>query len=106
MNILSYIDSTGQWVELGFASLGLTVLGALCVWLRGIFWLAPAIGFSIFLHGAAYLHVRDNLLNGNQSPGNVGVPFSFHLLIPTAVLMLSTAFVRMAGFSVPAASDR
>ena len=106
MNSLSYIDSTGQWVELGFASLGLTVLGALCVWLRGIFWLAPAIGFSIFLYGAAYLHVRDHLLNGNLSPGNVGVPLSFDLLIPTAVLMLSIAYVRMGGFSVPAASDR
>ena len=35
-------------IELGFASLGLSVLGALCVWLRGVFWLAPAIGFSIF----------------------------------------------------------
>ena len=84
-------------VELGFASLGLGVLGVLCIWLRGTFWLAPAIGRSIFLYGAAYVHLRDITAHGNLSPGNAGVPLVFDLLIPTIVLGLLIAHVRLGG---------
>ncbi len=85
-------------VELGFASLGLGVLGVLCIWLRGTFWLAPAIGRSIFLYGAAYVHLRDIAAHGNLSPGNAGVPLLFDLVIPTIVLGLLVAHVRLGGF--------
>jgi hypothetical protein len=85
-------------LELGFASLGLGVLGALCIWLRGTFWLAPAIGFPIFLYGAAYVHLRDIAAHGNLSPGNAGIPLVFDLLIPTIVLGLCVAYARLGGF--------
>ncbi len=84
-------------VELGFASLGLGVLGVLCIWLRGTFWLAPAIGRSIFLYGAAYVHLRDIATHGNLSPGNAGFPLVFDLLIPTIVLGLLVAHARLGG---------
>ncbi len=84
-------------VEMGFASLGLGVLGVMCIWLRGTFWLAPAIGRSIFLYGAAYVHLRDIAAHGNLSPGNAGVPLVFDLVIPTIVLGLLVAHVRMGG---------
>ncbi len=84
-------------VEMGFASLGLGVLGVLCIWLRGTFWLAPAIGRSIFLYGAAYVHLRDIVTHGNLSPGNAGIPLVFDLLIPTIVLGLLVAHARLGG---------
>ena len=46
-------------LELGFASLGTAILGILCIWLRGWFWLAPVISRSVFLLGAAGVHIRD-----------------------------------------------
>ena len=84
-------------VELGFASLGLGVLGVLCIWFRGTFWLAPAIGRSIFLYGAAYVHISDIAAHGNLSAGNAGLPLVFDLVIPTIVLGLLVAHVRLGG---------
>ena len=46
-------------VELGFASLGLSLLGILCIWIRGWFWLAPVAAQTVFLLGAGYVHVQD-----------------------------------------------
>ncbi len=89
-------------VEMGFASLGLGVLGVLCIWFRGTFWLAPAIGRSIFLYGAAYVHLRDIVAHGNWSPGNAGLPLVFDLVIPTVVLGLLVAHVRLGGFRLAA----
>ena len=35
-------------VELGFVSLGLALVGILCIWIRGWFWLAPVITQTVF----------------------------------------------------------
>jgi hypothetical protein len=92
-------------LELGFASLGLGVLGVLCIWLRGTFWLAPAIGRSIFLYGAAWVHLRDIAAHGNLSPGNAGAPLVFDVLIPTIVLALLVAHIRLGGMQRTARSE-
>ncbi len=85
-------------VELGFAALGLSVIATLCIWIRGVFWWAPAIGFSVFLYGAAYVHFREIAAHGNFSPGNAGIPLVFDLIIPTVVLGLCITYARLGGF--------
>jgi len=84
-------------VELGFASLGLAVLGILSIWLRGSFWVAPAVGRSIFLLGAAYVHVSDIVAQGNLAPGNAGPVLFFDIVVPVIVLSLLFAHARMGG---------
>jgi hypothetical protein len=89
-------------VELGFASLGLAVLGVLSIWLRGWFWVAPAVGYSIFLLGAAFVHLREIAGHGNLSPGNAGAPLFFDVLVPIVVLTLLAAHIRMGGMKASA----
>ena len=84
-------------VELGFASLGLAVLGILSIWLRGPFWVAPALGRSIFLLGAASVHIRDIAARGNLAPGNAGPVLFFDIAVPAIVLSLLVAHARMGG---------
>jgi hypothetical protein len=89
-------DSPFQ-VELGFASLGLAIVGVLSIWLRGWFWVAPAIGRSVFLLGAAYVHIREIVHLGNLSPGNAGSVLFFDIVVPCIVLGLLLAHIRMGG---------
>lgn len=46
------------------------ILGFLCIWIGGSFRLATGLGWSLFLLGATYGHVRDTLLTGNFAPYN------------------------------------
>ncbi len=84
-------------VELGFASLGTAILGILCIWLRGWFWVAPAVSGSVSLLGAAYVHIRDIIEQGNYAPGNAGPVLFFDIFIPALVLILLVAHIRMGG---------
>ena len=84
-------------VELGFASLGLAVLGVLSIWLRGTFWIAPAVGRSIFLLGAAYVHIHDIAATGNLAPGNAGPVLFFDIVVPLIVLSLLYVHARNGG---------
>jgi hypothetical protein len=91
-------------VELGFASLGLGVLGVLSIWLRGTFWIAPAVGRSIFLLGAAYVHIVDIARTGNLAPGNAGPVLFFDIVVPVIVLWLLWAHARNGGLETEEAA--
>ena len=84
-------------LELGFASLGTSILGILCIWLRGWFWLAPIISRSVFLLGAAYVHVADILKNSNMSPGNAGPILFYDIVMPLLAIGLFIAYARQGG---------
>jgi hypothetical protein len=84
-------------VELGFASLGMSVLGILCIWLRGWFWLSPIVSKSIFLLGAAYLHIEDIFANDNLNPGNAGPVLFYDLAIPVLSCALFVVYVKTGG---------
>jgi hypothetical protein len=84
-------------IELGFASLGLAALGVLSIWLRGWFWVAPVVGRSVFLLGAAYVHIREIFEKGNLNPGNAGPVLFFDIIVPVLVLGLLLAHIRMGG---------
>jgi hypothetical protein len=68
--------------EVAMANLALGVLGILSYWIRYYFWIATVIAFSIFMLGAAYVHIREMRKAGNFSInnavpmfiGNVGIP--------------------------------
>jgi hypothetical protein len=80
--------------ELGFASLGTSILGILCIWLRGWFWLGPIVSRSIFLLGAGYIHIEDILVKGNLSPGNAGPVLFYDIVIPFLAVGLFIAYAR------------
>ena len=84
-------------VELGFASLGTSIVGILCIWHRGWFWLAPIVARSVFLLGAAYVHLEDIVLHGNYSPGNAGPVLFYDILVPVLAGSLFVAYVRQGG---------
>jgi hypothetical protein len=49
--------------EVGMADLTVGVLGTLCLWFRGNFWLATAIANAVWLLGDAIEHIRQMVLN-------------------------------------------
>ena len=68
--------------ELGFASLGFSVIGFMAF--RGVFSLrvAAIVGPSWFLLGAAGIHVYEMITRNNFEPGNAGVIFFTDIGIP------------------------
>ncbi|WP_238709333.1 DUF6790 family protein [Natronorubrum halophilum] len=74
--------------EIAFANLAFGVLGLLCLVFDGGFWIATAIGVSIFLLGAASVHVRDIRTRGNLNPDNAGGILVTDVLVPIVLLAL------------------
>lgn len=58
--------------EVAFANLALGVLGFMCIWIRGHFWTATVVSASVFLLGAAIVHIIEIKREGNLNPGNAG----------------------------------
>lgn len=82
-------------LEVAVANLGFGVLGVLCVWRRGSWWSATAIGSACFLWGAAYAHIYDFLVNDNRAINNTGPVLYTDIFVPLAILLL-LAYVRRA----------
>ena len=59
-------------LEIGATNLAFGVLGILCLFFRGLFPLATTIGYSIFLLGAACVHLHDIQTRGNLAEFNSG----------------------------------
>lgn len=78
--------------ELGIAAFGVGVLGILCSWYTGLFWLATIICSSIFLWGCAIGHIRDMVKNKNFKPGSAGFVFYWDLLMPPALIILYATY--------------
>lgn len=74
--------------EVGMADLAVGVLGVLCLWLRGNFWLAAAIGNAVWLLGDAVGHIRQVRL-GNHAENNAGAFLVFELVVPVVILLLA-----------------
>ena len=80
--------------ELGFASLGTAIVCVLCRWFRGWFWLAPIVARSVFLLGAAWVHVDDMITHENFAPGNAGPVLFYDLVVPALAIALFAVYVR------------
>jgi len=70
------------------ANLVVGVLGILCYWIRGNFWLATVIATSVWLLGDAVVHIYHIVVNQNFHPGNAGLPFYFDILLPLSLIVL------------------
>ena len=74
--------------EVGFADLGVGVLGVLAVRLRGLFWWATGIWSVMFFGGAAVGHLIEQQTTGNFAPGNAGVVFWLDIVVPVLLIVL------------------
>jgi hypothetical protein len=72
------------------------ILGFLCVFFGGGFWLATAIGWSFFMLGAAWGHIRELIVAGNFAPYNL-MPAFTDTFIPLYLLALLYAYWRAGG---------
>jgi hypothetical protein len=72
------------------ANLSVGVLGILCYWIRGNFWVATVIGFSVWWLGAAAVHIREIVVSANYAPNNAGVTVYMDILVPVVLIVLLT----------------
>jgi len=79
-------------LEVAVANFAFSVLGLACIWIRGHFWTATCLGFSIFLLGAGIIHLREIGMRHNLASGNAGAILYLDLAVP--VLMLTLLFIR------------
>jgi hypothetical protein len=82
--------------EVAVANLAIGTLGILSYWIRGNFWIAAVIATSIWLLGAAAIHVSEMVSAGNYNPGNAGVVFYMDIIGP-ALLVILLVYLRYAG---------
>jgi Family of unknown function (DUF6790) len=75
-------------LEVAFANLSIGILGILCYWIRDNFWTATVISSSIFLLGAAYIHIINILQFANYAPGNAGSVLILDILGPIILIVL------------------
>lgn len=76
-------------LEIAATNLAFGVLGVLCVFFRDNFWLATGLGYSLFLYGAAFVHIREILKAGNLALYNAGpVLYIGDIGVPTLILAL------------------
>jgi hypothetical protein len=78
---IGWPDSPFQ-AEVGFASLGFSVVGFLACWRSFDMRLAAIVGPALFLWGAAVGHIYQIVHAGNLAPGNAGVILYTDVLIP------------------------
>ena len=74
--------------EVAVANLAIGTLGILSYWIRDNFWIATVIATSIWLLGAAAIHVREMVGEGNYNPGNAGVVFYMDIIGPLLLIAL------------------
>ena len=74
--------------EVAVANLAIGTLGILSFWIRGNFWMAAVIATSIWLLGAAAIHVSEMATAGNYNPGNAGVVFYMDIIGPLLLIAL------------------
>ena len=75
------------------------VLGFLCIWIGGTFWLATGLGWSLFMLGATYGHVRETVLKADYAPYNFLTIFSDGF-IAIWLLLLLFLYWRSGGFEL------
>ena len=78
--------------EVAIANLAFGALGVSCVWLRGNFWIATVMAGTVFGFGAAFVHIREIMLNANYAPGNAGFVLYMDILGPLTLIILLTVF--------------
>ena len=89
------LDS-GFQMELGFASIGIGLVGFLGFWIRS-FWLPFLITKTTFMWGAGLTHILDMIQNNNFSPSNTGLIVYWDFLFPILLIVLFILYSREKG---------
>ena len=80
--------------EIAFTNLAFGIMGILALFFRGNYLIAAVLGPSIFLFGAASVHIKEISKNKNMSPGNAGpVLYISGILVP--VILISFLVIYM-----------
>jgi hypothetical protein len=74
--------------EVGMADMTIGVLGILCLFWRGEFWLATAIANALWMLGDAVGHIRQTVEYNNHAANNAGVFLYAELVTPLIILLL------------------
>jgi hypothetical protein len=75
-------------IELAFYTLGSGIAALMAVWLRGHMITALVISKSVFWYGAAYVHIKDVIVNQNYNPLNIGSTLVGDIIFPTIFLVM------------------
>jgi len=86
------LDS-GFQMELGFAAIGIGLIGFLGFWRREM-WLPFILAKSTFMWGAGLTHILHQLNQGNFSPSNTGVVVWWDFLFPLVLIGVYAAWRR------------
>lgn len=86
------LDS-GFQMELGFAAIGIGIIGFLGFWNRS-FWLPFLITKTTFMWGAGLTHVIHMIQNNNFSPSNTGLIIYWDFLFPFVLIYLYIRYQR------------
>jgi hypothetical protein len=86
------LDS-GFQMELGFASIGIGLIGFLGFWNRS-FWLPFIIAKSTFMLGAGFTHILHMIQHNNFSPSNTGIILYWDFLFPIFMIVLYMLYRR------------
>jgi hypothetical protein len=70
------------------ANLTIGTLGILCYWMRGNFWIATVIAFSVQWLGSGVVHIRSIVIEANYAPNNAGLTFYLDILMPVMLIAL------------------
>jgi hypothetical protein len=81
------------------------VLGFLCIWIGGLFWLATGLGWSLFMLGATYGHIHQMVEKGNYAPYNFLTIFSDGF-VAVWLLLLLYLYHRCGGFRLQGPSQK
>jgi hypothetical protein len=81
--------------EVAVANLSVGILGILCYWMRGNFWIATVIGFSVWWLGDAVVHIRSIVVDANYAPDNAGVTFYLDILVPVLLIALLVYYLNV-----------
>jgi len=82
--------------EVAVANLAIGTLGILCYWIRDNFWTASVIATSVWLLGAATIHIVEMVNANNYNPGNAGLIFYMDIIGPLLLIAL-LLYSRSAG---------
>jgi len=81
--------------ELAFYHLGLGIMAMMSLWKRDSLWVGVIYSKSIFLFGAAGVHIWDIIVNQNYSHGNTGtILFINDLILPLVSIVLLHVYLK------------
>lgn len=85
--------NSGFQMELGFASIGIGIVGFLGFWNRA-YWLPFIIMKFIFGWGAGYTHILHMVQHNNFSPSNTGIIVYWDFLFPVLMIVFYLLYQR------------